>query len=111
MCVYVCVCVCVCVCACVRNCNEWKDVEREAPMCSCLPLPTDFNTFHCVCLLLTVSWGYKRTRDRMRFEVLACRVAVFRDVTPWGLVDYTSVLERAACLQLQFTGPRGGAVG
>ena len=30
----------------------------------------------------------------MRFEVLACRVAVFRVVAPWGLVDYTSVLER-----------------
>jgi hypothetical protein len=32
----------------------------------------------------------------MRFEVLACKVAVFWNVTPWGLVDYTSVLERAA---------------
>ena len=50
---------------------------------------SDFNdTFHCVCLLLT--------SNKMRFNVLACRVAVFWDVTPWDLVEYTGVLERVA---------------
>ena len=85
--------VCVHVCVCVWNCNERKDIQQEAPMSA---FTDRLNTSHCMCLLLTVSLGYKRTRDRTRLEGLACRDAVFWNVTPWGLVDYTSVLERAA---------------
>jgi hypothetical protein len=91
----------VCVCGIVMRGRTYSKKRLCAAVC--LYRQSDFNTDHCVCLLLTVRWGYKRTRDKMRFEVLACNVAVFRDVKPWGLVDYISVLGESCCPQLQFT--------